>query len=56
MKPRHELVVAAFLSVLYACAVHAQELPPNLKKLKDGIYVYVGTNASRIISRPRTAG
>ena len=44
MKPRHKLVVAAFLSVLYAYAVHAQELPPNLKKLKDGIYVYVGTN------------
>ena len=44
MKPRHKFVVAAFLSVLYAYAVHAQELPPNLKKLKDGIYVYVGTN------------
>ena len=50
MKPRHKLVVAAFLSVLYACAVHAQELPPNLKKLKDGIYVYAAKEGNSTCS------
>jgi cyclase len=44
MKPKLTFVLAAFLSVASACLAYSQELPPNLKKIKDGIYVYVGSN------------
>jgi cyclase len=44
MKPKRTLAVAVFLSVAFACVAHSQDLPPNLKKIKDGIYVYVGNN------------
>ncbi|HUC97718.1 MAG TPA: MBL fold metallo-hydrolase [Candidatus Polarisedimenticolaceae bacterium] len=44
MKPKLTFVVVAFLSVAFTCIAYSQELPPNLKKIKDGIYVYVGSN------------
>ena len=44
MKPKPTFVVAAFLAIAFACLAHSQDLPPNLKKFKDGIYVYVGNN------------
>jgi cyclase len=44
MKPRLTFAAAAFLSVISACIGHAQDLPPNVKKIKEGIYVYVGNN------------
>ncbi len=44
MKPRLTLAAAAFLSILFACIAYAQELSPNIKKIKEGIYVYVGNN------------
>jgi cyclase len=44
MKSKRTLAVAVFLSVAFACVAHSQDLPPNLKKIKDGIYVYVGNN------------
>src|SRR5687767_8398826 len=42
MKPKLTLVVAASLYFVVACVAHAQDLPPNIKKIKEGIYVYVG--------------
>ena len=42
MKPKLTLVVAASLYFVAACVAHAQDLPPNIKKIKEGIYVYVG--------------
>jgi cyclase len=44
MKPKLTFVIAAFLSVAFICLAHSQDLPPNLKKIKEGIYVYVGNN------------
>jgi cyclase len=44
MKPKLTFVIAAFLSVAFACIAYTQDLPPNLKKIKEGIYVYVGNN------------
>jgi cyclase len=41
MKPKLTLVVASLYFVV-ACVAHAQDLPPNIKKIKEGIYVYVG--------------
>src|SRR5687768_18470777 len=41
MKPKLTLVVAS-LYFAVACVAHAQDLPPNIKKIKEGIYVYVG--------------
>src|SRR5687768_1617002 len=43
MKPKLTLVVASLYFVV-ACVAHAQDLPPNIKKIKEGIYVYVGNN------------
>ena len=44
MKPKLSLAVAAFLYLVVACVAQAQDLPPNIKKIKEGIYVYVGNN------------
>lgn len=44
MKPKLALVVTAFLSFAFACAASAQDLPTNIRKIKEGIYVYVGNN------------
>ncbi|HEX6438601.1 MAG TPA: MBL fold metallo-hydrolase [Candidatus Binatia bacterium] len=44
MKPKLTFIVLAVLSVACAGLAYSQELPPNLKKIKDGIYVYVGSN------------
>lgn len=43
MKLKHSLVLAT-VYFAFACVVQAQDLGPNIRKLKDGIYVYVGTN------------
>ena len=43
MKSKYGIAGALFCFVV-ACVAHAQDLPPNIKKIKDGIYVYVGTN------------
>ncbi len=42
MKPKLSLAVAACLCFAAAWVAQAQDLPPNIKKIKDGIYVYVG--------------
>ncbi len=44
MKPKPTVVIAAFLSIAFAALAYSQELPPNIKKIKEGIYVYVGNN------------
>ena len=44
MKPKLTLAVAASLCFVVACVAQAQDLPPNIKKIKEGIYVYVGSN------------
>jgi cyclase len=43
MKPKYRLVVIALLYFVVVSAAGAQDLGPNIRKLKDGIYVYVGT-------------
>ncbi len=42
MKPKLSLVVAVCLCFAAAWVAQAQDLPPNIKKIKEGIYVYVG--------------
>ena len=44
MQPKLTVFIAAFLCNAFACLAYSQELPPNLKKIKEGIYVYVGNN------------
>ena len=44
MKPKPTVVIALFLSIALAALAYSQELPPNIKKIKEGIYVYVGNN------------
>ena len=44
MKAMLRLVLAAGIYLLSACVVWAQDLGPQFRKLKDGIYVYMGTN------------
>ena len=44
MKPKYRFVVAAFLYCVFSVVAHAQDLPLNIKKVKEGIYVYVGNN------------
>jgi len=44
MKPKPTVVIAAFLFIAFAALAYSQELPPNIKKIKEGIYVYVGNN------------
>jgi cyclase len=44
MKPKLTFVIAAFLCNALAGLAYSQDLPPNLKKIKEGIYVYVGNN------------
>jgi cyclase len=44
MKSRLTFAAAALLSILFACIAYAQELSPNIKTIKEGIYVYVGNN------------
>ena len=44
MKPKPTVGIAAFLSIAFAALAYSQELPPNIKKIKEGIYVYVGNN------------
>jgi len=42
MKPKPALVLAAIISLLLVRSIEAQDLGPQIKKFKDGIYVYVG--------------
>jgi cyclase len=44
MKPKPMVVIAAFLSIAFPALAYSQELPPNIKKIKEGVYVYVGNN------------
>jgi cyclase len=44
MRPKLAFFVAAFLAASFTRAVYAQDLPANIRKIKDGIYVYVGNN------------
>jgi cyclase len=44
MRPKLVFFVAAFLAASFTRAVYAQDLPANIRKIKDGIYVYVGNN------------
>jgi cyclase len=42
MKAKPALVLAAIISLLLVRSIQAQDLGPQIKKFKDGIYVYVG--------------
>jgi len=42
MKAKPALVLAAIISLLLVRSIEAQDLRPQIKKFKDGIYVYVG--------------
>ncbi len=42
MKTKSTLILAAALSLLFVQVLSAQDLDPQIKKIKDGIYVYVG--------------
>ena len=50
MRSKRALALAVCICVLTVCEVAAQDLGPNIRKLKDGIYVYVGKD------RPNDAG
>ena len=50
MRSKRALALAVCISLLTVCEVAAQDLGPNIRKLKDGIYVYVGKD------RPNDAG
>src|SRR5438034_1543002 len=42
MKAKPALVLTAIISLLLVRSIEAQDLGPQIKKFKDGIYVYVG--------------
>jgi glyoxylase-like metal-dependent hydrolase (beta-lactamase superfamily II) len=42
MKIKLMPILAAALSLLFVRVLSAQDLDPQIKKIKDGIYVYVG--------------
>lgn len=44
MRPKLAFSVVAFLAISLTYAVYAQDMPANIRKIKDGIYVYVGSN------------
>jgi cyclase len=44
MRAKLVLVLAVCVGLISLGTVAAQELGPNIRKIKDGIYVYVGTN------------
>jgi len=44
MRTRLALVFAVCVGLISAATLAAQDLGPNIRKIKDGIYVYVGTN------------
>jgi hypothetical protein len=44
MKTKLGLALAVSVSLLTVRILAAQDLGPNIRKIKDGIYVYVGTN------------
>jgi cyclase len=44
MKTKLTLTLAACVGLIWTATLAAQDLGPNIRKIKDGIYVYVGTN------------
>src|SRR5438874_12195149 len=44
MKAKLALVLTIAVGLLAARILPAQDLGPNIRKIKDGVYVYVGTN------------
>jgi hypothetical protein len=44
MKTKLTLALAACVGLIWTATLAAQDLGPNIRKIKDGIYVYVGTN------------
>jgi len=44
MKAKTSLILAAIISLVLVRSVDAQDLGPQFKKFKEGIYVYVGKN------------
>ena len=44
MRARLTLTLALSIGVFLTGPLAAQDLGPNIRKIKDGIYVYVGTN------------
>ncbi len=42
MKTKLMPILAVGISLLFVPALSAQDLGPQIKKIKDGIYVYVG--------------
>ena len=44
MKPKLRVFVAALIYLASVWVAQAQDLPSNIKKIKEGIYVYVGNN------------
>jgi hypothetical protein len=47
MNTKLRLIVAAILYFASVCLVWAQDLGPQFKKFKEGIYVYVGLDPGR---------
>ncbi len=44
MRTKLTLALAVCVGLMSAATLAAQELAPNIRKIKDGIYVYVGNN------------
>jgi cyclase len=44
MRTKLTLTLAACVGLIWTATLAAQDLGPNIRKIKDGIYVYVGTN------------
>jgi len=44
MRPKLEFLIATFLLSISTGVGEAQDLGPQIRKIKDGIYVYVGKN------------
>jgi cyclase len=44
MKSKLALALAACVGLIWTATLAAQDLAPNIRKIKDGIYVYVGRN------------
>ena len=44
MRTKLAFVFAVCVGLIFSATLAAQDLGPNIRKIKDGIYVYVGTN------------
>jgi Uri superfamily endonuclease len=54
MRTKLALVLAVCVGLIFSATLVAQDLGPNFRKIKDGIYVYVGTNFNRCGLIPRS--